>query len=494
MLHERWPDVPRIALTATATERHPRRDRAPARARPTPGTSWPASTGPTSSTGSCRRTSPRRQLLDLLRTEHPGDAGIVYCLSRASVEKTAEFLVAQRHRRAAVPRRPRRAGPARANQARFLREDGLVMVATIAFGMGIDKPDVRFVAHLDLPKSVEGYYQETGRAGRDGLPSTAWLAYGLQDVVQQRKMIDDVRGRPRAPPRRSPRTSTRCSRSARRSSAAACSCSPTSASTATAVRQLRHLPDAAGVLGRHGRRAEAAVHRAAGCSASAARSSAPASRSTSCSASRPTKVAQYGHDALTRLRHRHRAAARPSGAAWCGSCWPQGLLAVEGDYGTLVLTEASADGAARRARRCMLRREPERPAARRARAARRGRRRGRPARPRPRRCSSGCAPGGPPPPRSRACPAYVIFHDATLRADRHRRPDHAGRAGHGQRRRREQAGQVRRADPGRPRHRLSVMPKGRTPWWGPALRCVWCVWVSWWRSRGWRSSRRGARR
>ena len=171
------------------------------------------------------KNEPRRQLLDLLRTEHPGDAGIVYCLSRASVEKTAEFLVRERHPRAAVPRRPRRRRRAPRNQSRFLREDGLVMVATIAFGMGIDKPDVRFVAHLDLPKSVEGYYQETGRAGRDGLPSTAWLAYGLQDVVQQRKMIDTLRGRRRAPPRRSPRTSTRCSRSARRSSAAGCSCS-----------------------------------------------------------------------------------------------------------------------------------------------------------------------------------------------------------------------------------------------------------------------------
>jgi ATP-dependent DNA helicase RecQ len=139
------------------------------------------------------KNEPRRQLLDLLHTEHKDDAGIVYCLSRASVEKTAEFLVQQ-----GITALPYHAGldsrTRSANQARFQREDGLVMVATIAFGMGIDKPDVRFVAHLDLPKSVEGYYQETGRAGRDGLPSTAWLAYGLQDVVQQRRMIDSSEG------------------------------------------------------------------------------------------------------------------------------------------------------------------------------------------------------------------------------------------------------------------------------------------------------------
>src|SRR5690606_16255535 len=136
---------------------------------------------------------PQRQLLEFLRTEHPGDAGIVYCLSRASVEKTAEFLTEN-----GIPALPYHAGlptPVRAaNQARFLRDEGTVMVATIAFGMGIDKPDVRFVAHLDLPKSVEGYYQETGRAGRDGLPSTAWLTYGLQDVMQQRRMIDQSEG------------------------------------------------------------------------------------------------------------------------------------------------------------------------------------------------------------------------------------------------------------------------------------------------------------
>ncbi|AEV83967.1 ATP-dependent DNA helicase RecQ [Actinoplanes sp. SE50] len=192
MLHERWPDVPRIALTATATTAT--RDEIARRLQLTDARHFTASFDrPNIQYRIVPKNDPKRQLLDLLRTEHPGEAGIVYCLSRASVEKHAEYLSAN-----GVPALPYHAGlDARTraeHQSRFLREDGLVMVATIAFGMGIDKPDVRFVAHLDLPKSVEGYYQETGRAGRDGLPSTAWLAYGLQDVVQLRKMIDGSEG------------------------------------------------------------------------------------------------------------------------------------------------------------------------------------------------------------------------------------------------------------------------------------------------------------
>ncbi|OZI38951.1 DNA helicase RecQ [Bordetella genomosp. 1] len=192
MLHERWPNVPRIALTATATAET--RVEIAQRLALDDARHFVASFDrPNIRYRIIEKNEVRKQLLDLIQSEHEGDSGVVYCLSRARVEETAEFLCNNGIN--ALPYHAGLAAQVRAeNQSRFLREDGIVMVATIAFGMGIDKPDVRFVAHIDLPKSVEGYYQETGRAGRDGLPATAWLAYGLQDVVQQRRMIDESPG------------------------------------------------------------------------------------------------------------------------------------------------------------------------------------------------------------------------------------------------------------------------------------------------------------
>ncbi|MBO0984982.1 DNA helicase RecQ [Rathayibacter sp. SD072] len=191
-LAERWPDVPRIALTATATEATHRE--ITTRLHMGEARHFVSSFDrPNIQYRIVNKVEPRKQLIDFLRREHADDAGIVYALSRKSVEATAEALrgagfdAVAYH--AGLDARVRAAA-----QSRFLREEGVIVCATIAFGMGIDKPDVRFVAHIDLPKSVEGYYQETGRAGRDGLPSTAWLAYGLQDVVQQRRMIDESPG------------------------------------------------------------------------------------------------------------------------------------------------------------------------------------------------------------------------------------------------------------------------------------------------------------
>ena len=189
VLHERFPAVPRMALTATADfqTRAEIVERLQLRTAREFVSSFDR---PNIRYQIVEKENGRRQLLDFIRSEHAGDAGIVYCLSRKKVEETAEFL--NENGLHALPYHAGMDNTIRSrHQSRFLREDGIVMVATIAFGMGIDKPDVRFVAHLDLPKSLEGYYQETGRAGRDGTPANAWMAYGLQDVVQQRRMIEE---------------------------------------------------------------------------------------------------------------------------------------------------------------------------------------------------------------------------------------------------------------------------------------------------------------
>ncbi len=188
LLHERWPQVPRIALTATADA--PTRKEIVERLGLEDARQFISSFDrPNIRYRVTQKDDARRQLLDFLAA-HKGEAGIVYCLSRKKVDETAAFLC--QHGVRALPYHAGMDAAARStHQRRFLREDGIVMCATIAFGMGIDKPDVRFVAHLDLPKSLEGYYQETGRAGRDGEAAEAWLCYGLGDVVSLHRMIDD---------------------------------------------------------------------------------------------------------------------------------------------------------------------------------------------------------------------------------------------------------------------------------------------------------------
>ncbi|MEW2432484.1 DNA helicase RecQ [Micromonospora sp. NPDC047644] len=410
MLHERWPQVPRIALTATATSAT--RTEIATRLNLDDARHFVASFDrPNIQYRIVPKREPRKQLLTLLRDEHPGDAGIVYCLSRASVDKTAEFLTANGV--AALPYHAGLdAGTRARNQQRFLREDGLVMVATIAFGMGIDKPDVRFVAHLDLPKSVEGYYQETGRAGRDGLPSTAWLAYGLQDVVQQRKMIETSDGD--LAHRRNLAThldamlalceTVRCRRvqlleyfgETTTTACGNCDTCLTPPESWDGTVAAQKLLSAVFRLDRERNQRFGAGH---------------------CIdillGKQTDKISQYGHDSLTVFG----IGSELSEAEWRGvvrQLLAEGLLAVEGDYGTLALTEASADVLARR-RTVTMRREPEKPASSRS--------------SKPRGASTVVAELTPAAAslferlrawrattaKEQGVPAYVIFHDATLR-------------------------------------------------------------------------------
>ncbi len=407
VLHERWPAVPRIALTATATDAT--RREILTRLQLTDAQQFVASFDrPNIQYRIEGKDQPLAQLLSLLRTEHPGDAGIVYCLSRASVEKTADALVAE-----GIEALPYHAGLDAAtrarNQSRFLREDGVVMVATIAFGMGIDKPDVRFVAHLDLPKSVEGYYQETGRAGRDGLPSTAWLAYGLQDVVQQRRMIEQGDGDEahQAPAVAAPRRDARAVRDGRVPAGAA---AQVLRADVDAVRQLRHLPVAARVVGRHRPRAEAALDRGAPVAreAPALRRRAPHRRAARARhRAHPAARARRAED----LRHRQRAqragvARRRAAAAGAGAARRQHrrLRHARHHRGLGRGAERRAHGhAAPRARAHEPRVEAQ------------GRRRRRAARPRRSRCSRRCATWRAEVAREQGVPAYIVFGDATLR-------------------------------------------------------------------------------
>ncbi|WP_432184599.1 DNA helicase RecQ [Streptomyces tendae] len=415
LLGERWPDVPRLALTATATDAT-HREITERLHMPSARHFVASFDRPNIQYRIVPKSDPKKQLLGFLRQEHPGDAGIVYCLSRNSVEKTAEFL--SRNGVEAVPYHAGLdAGTRAAHQSRFLREEGLVVVATIAFGMGIDKPDVRFVAHLDLPKSVEGYYQETGRAGRDGLPSTAWMAYGLNDVIQQRKLIQSGEGdeafRRRAQSHLDAMLAlcetARCRRGqllayfGQDPDGSACGNCDTCLtppetwdgtvaaqkvlSTVVRLKRERGQKFGAGqiidiLLGK-----------------------------------RTAKVIQFDHDQLSVFGIGEELAE----GEWRGvarQLLAQGLLAVEGEYGTLVLTDSSGE-VLRREREVPLRKEPKRPAAAKSAGGGRGERKAK--------AAAAELPAELVPAfealrawraeqaREQGVPAYVIFHDATLR-------------------------------------------------------------------------------
>jgi ATP-dependent DNA helicase RecQ len=409
-LREHWPTVPRVALTATATpETH---TEIASRLGLADARHFVADFDrPNIQYRIVPKKEPKGQLLEFLRTEHAADAGIVYCMSRSSVEKIADFLVTN-----GITALPYHAGlDARTradNQARFLREDGVVMVATIAFGMGIDKPDVRFVAHLDLPKSVEGYYQETGRAGRDGLRSTAWLAYGLQDVVQLRKLMDTPGGDAAHRRRQSAHLdamlalceTVECRRIGllayfgQRGTAPCGNCDTCLVPPLSwdGTLDAQKLLSAVSRLQRERRQKFGAGHLI-----------------DILLGRRTPKVIQHDHDTLTVFgigteltEFEWRSVVR--------QLLVQGLLAVEGEHGTLVLTGASAD-VLRGARKVPMRREPERAA--RAAAKTTKARRGAPVDlpaeatavfERLRAWRAGAA-------KEQGVPAYVIFHDATLR-------------------------------------------------------------------------------
>lgn len=192
ILPERWPETPRVALTATATELT--RQEIVERLQLQNAEQFINSFDrPNIRYEVVEKNKERQQLLSFINQQHAGESGIVYCLSRQKTEGVATFL-----KNSGIRALPYHAGLSAEeryeNQRLFQQEDGVVIVSTIAFGMGINKPDVRFVAHIDIPRSIEAYYQETGRAGRDGLPATAWLAYGLQDLMQQRKLIESSNG------------------------------------------------------------------------------------------------------------------------------------------------------------------------------------------------------------------------------------------------------------------------------------------------------------
>ncbi|MFD4504482.1 DNA helicase RecQ [Streptomyces sp. NPDC058457] len=420
LLGERWPDVPRIALTATAT--HATHEEITQRLHMPAARHFVASFDrPNIQYRIVPKADPKKQLLTFLRQEHDGDAGIVYCLSRKSVESTAEFLT--RNGIDAVPYHAGLdAGTRATHQSRFLREDGLVVVATIAFGMGIDKPDVRFVAHLDLPKSVEGYYQETGRAGRDSLPSTAWMAYGLNDVIQQRKLIQSGEGD----------EAFRRRAQAHLDSMLAL-CETAQCRRGQLLNYFGQDPDPAGcgncdtcltppetwdgtVAAQKVLSTVVRLQRERGQKFGAVQIV------DILLGKRTAKVIQFDHDQLSVFG----IGTDLDEGEWRGvvrQLLAQGLLAVEGEYGTLVLTEASGT-VLRREREVPLRKEPEKPAVSRA-AGGSG--------------STGSTGKGKAKAavaalpeellpafealrawraeqaREQGVPAYVIFHDATLR-------------------------------------------------------------------------------